>query len=83
MQTQMLPPTFQGLEASEKTSLYRMIPGTQAPGKVVFVDNNFERQNAAECAAAETLALSPLGKLLSYTNIYLKTLIHWPSKSNN
>ena len=39
-----------------------MIPGTQAPGKIVFVDNNFERQNPNEGVAAETLALSPIGK---------------------
>ncbi|VDO15599.1 unnamed protein product [Rodentolepis nana] len=48
------------MEPNEKTSLYRMIQGTQVPGKIVFVDNNFERQNMTEGPISETLALSPI-----------------------
>ncbi|VDM21504.1 unnamed protein product [Hydatigera taeniaeformis] len=49
------------IESNEKASLYRMIPNTQMPGKIVFVDNNFEKQNITEGPVSEALALSPIG----------------------
>lgn len=50
----------EGIESNEKASLYRMVPSTQVPGKIVFVDNNFTKQNLAEGPVSEALALSPI-----------------------
>ncbi|KAL5111253.1 Protocadherin-11 X-linked [Taenia crassiceps] len=52
--------TCDALESNEKASLYRMIPNTQVPGKIVFVDNNFEKQKLTEGPVSEALALSPI-----------------------
>uniref|UniRef100_A0A183SHL5 Cadherin domain protein n=1 Tax=Schistocephalus solidus TaxID=70667 RepID=A0A183SHL5_SCHSO len=53
---------FQGLDPSDKASLYRMVADTRAPGKIVFVDNNFDRQSLPEGAASDEFALSPVVK---------------------
>uniref|UniRef100_A0A5K3F2B6 DEP domain-containing protein n=1 Tax=Mesocestoides corti TaxID=53468 RepID=A0A5K3F2B6_MESCO len=54
------PAACESLETNEKTSVYRMVPCTQAPGKIVFVDNDFDRQNIPEGSVSDTLALNPI-----------------------
>ncbi|VDK80621.1 unnamed protein product, partial [Dibothriocephalus latus] len=53
---------FVGLDPSDKASLYRMVADTRAPGKIVFVDNNFDRQSLPEGATSDEFALSPVGE---------------------
>nr|VZI47646.1 unnamed protein product [Spirometra erinaceieuropaei] len=66
--------TCEGLDPSDKASLYRMVADTRAPGKIVFVDNNFDRQSLPEGATSDEFALSPVagGKRLSIQDYSLR-----------
>uniref|UniRef100_A0A0V0JAW5 Cadherin domain-containing protein n=1 Tax=Schistocephalus solidus TaxID=70667 RepID=A0A0V0JAW5_SCHSO len=66
--------TCEGLDPSDKASLYRMVADTRAPGKIVFVDNNFDRQSLPEGAASDEFALSPVagGKRLAVQDYSLR-----------
>lgn len=51
------------MEPNEKASIYRMLPCTQAPGKIVFVGNNFDGQSLSGAPVPDAGALSPISEL--------------------